>query len=118
MLLPPALILFIGGWVYPSIPLGIHTPTPPPHPPPTPSTTGYVQQAGGTHPTGMHSCIKYCERQNLTTLPYALLLACYPINVFVLRISGSGRINLNNVDELYTSFRNSFVKFNQKCHLS
>ena len=24
---------------------------------PPPSTTGYDQQAGGTHPTGMHSCL-------------------------------------------------------------
>ena len=27
-------------------------------------TTGYGQRAGGTHPTGMHSCLKdvqYCE---------------------------------------------------------
>ena len=30
---------------------GIHT-----HPPSLVDTTGYGQQAGGTHPTGMHSC--------------------------------------------------------------
>ena len=40
-------------------PLGRH-PLPPrqTHPPPrqTPRTMGYGQQAGGTHPTGMHSC--------------------------------------------------------------
>ena len=33
--------------VYSSIPLGKHPPT----------TTGYSQQVGGTHPTGMHSCL-------------------------------------------------------------
>ena len=42
-----------GGGVYPSIPLGEHPPTG--KTPPT--TTAYCQQAGGTHPTGMHSCL-------------------------------------------------------------
>ena len=35
-------------------PLGRHPPTSPP--PPVQCMLGYGQQAGGTHPTGMHSC--------------------------------------------------------------
>ena len=31
-------------------------------PPPELNTTGYGQQAGGTHPTGMHSCLSYFKR--------------------------------------------------------
>ena len=31
----------------------------PPWPPDTWDTTGYGQRAGGTHPTGMHSCAFY-----------------------------------------------------------
>ena len=39
--------------------LGRHPPrqTPPPYTDiPPPDTTGYGQQAGGTHPTGVHTC--------------------------------------------------------------
>ena len=32
-----------------------------PPPPPQPDTTGYGQQADGTHPTGMHSCLILCK---------------------------------------------------------
>ena len=52
-------------------PLGRHPPGRHPlgrHPrqtPPPPSTTGYGQQAGGTHPIGLHSCflciISFCS---------------------------------------------------------
>ena len=44
----------------------------------TPSTTGYGQQAGGTHPTGMHSCLqksilqqenKECSCKNMIQFP-------------------------------------------------
>ena len=45
-------------------PLGRQPPPPwqtSPHPP---NTTGYGQQAGGTHPTGMHSCIKIKNNKN------------------------------------------------------
>ena len=34
-----------------------HTPGRHPHPHPCAVHTGYGQQAGGTHPTGMHSCL-------------------------------------------------------------
>ena len=33
-----------------------------PLPPDTWNTTGYGHQAGGTYPTGMHSCFSYCFR--------------------------------------------------------
>ena len=49
-----------GGGVYPCIPLGIHPSPLGRHPSPYPSTMGYGQQAGGTHPTGMHSCSCMC----------------------------------------------------------
>ena len=32
--------------------------TPPPPPPPQSDTKGYGQKGGGTHPTGMHSCLQ------------------------------------------------------------
>ena len=31
---------------------------------PTPEYTGYGQQAGGTHPTGMHTCMHTCSHCN------------------------------------------------------
>ena len=36
------------------------TPTPGRHPP-AQCRLGYGQQAGGTHPTGMHSCLDQCS---------------------------------------------------------
>ena len=69
MFLHLSVILFTGGGVYPSMqwgrhPLGRHPPrqTPPqadtlaPGQTPPSNTTGYGQQVGGTHPTGMHTC--------------------------------------------------------------
>ena len=80
MFLHLSVILFTGG-VSASVHAGIHTPPPwadtpyPPGSPPTPEQTPpheqipagadtplavhagrYGQQAGGTHPTGMHTC--------------------------------------------------------------
>ena len=59
-----------GGWADP--------------PPPPQSTTGYGQQAGGTHPTGMHSCSKYFKTKQINLhclrtrfiLPFWLLKHC------------------------------------------
>ena len=31
-----------------------------------PTSTGYGQQAGGMHPTGMHSCFENVSKDNLT----------------------------------------------------
>ena len=44
--------------------------TPPPH---TWDTTGYRQQAGGTHPTGMHSCSVINLNLNLWHLKFEFL---------------------------------------------
>ena len=44
--------------VHAAIPLGADTPPVAEPPPPRSSASGrYDQQAGGTHPTGMHSCL-------------------------------------------------------------
>ena len=50
------------GYTHPcQVHAGIHTPLPSAcwNKPPTQCMLGYGQQAGGTHPTGMHSCLKY-----------------------------------------------------------
>ena len=52
MFLHLSMILFTGGGVYP--PVG-QTPQADTIAPPS-DTTGYGQQAGGMHPTGMYSC--------------------------------------------------------------
>ena len=41
---------------------------------PPPSTTGYGQQAGGTHPTGMHYCvhITYCKPQSSSPVAHSM----------------------------------------------
>ena len=61
MFLHLSVILFTGG----CLPLPGQTPPPPGQTPPLPSAEihppaqcmlGYGQQAGGMHPTGMHSC--------------------------------------------------------------
>ena len=49
--------------------------------PPQWDTTGYGQQAGGTHPTGMHSCLNIilllsCIRVNESSLWSVLGLKC------------------------------------------
>ena len=45
-----------GGWAdTPGLPTGVWADTPPRD---TCDTTGYGQQAGGTHPTGMYSCFQ------------------------------------------------------------
>ena len=31
-------------------------------------TTGYGQQAGGTHPTGMHTCFRFCLTINFNII--------------------------------------------------
>ena len=49
-------------------PLGRH-PTRRTPPPADSNTTGYGQQAGGTHPTGMHTCFKVYLR-NIAMLPF------------------------------------------------
>ena len=58
----------LGGRVSASVHAGIHPPpweqTPPGADPPGKQTAAYGQRAGGTHPTGMHSCfIAVCVGQ-------------------------------------------------------
>ena len=66
-----SVILFIGG-VPASVHAGIHPPeqTPPRQaPPPCAMHAGrYGQQAGGTHPTGMHTCWLYFYNKTATDL--------------------------------------------------
>ena len=53
---------------------------PPPNPPGK-DTTGYGQQAGGTHPTGMHSCICDCGlNRELVVLPVGWWNKCICLN--------------------------------------
>ena len=71
MFLQVCVILFTGGRCLPQCMLGYHTPpgadtpqepdTPPGTkytPPARKQTPAYGQRAAGTHPTGMHSCLK------------------------------------------------------------
>ena len=70
--------------MFASLHAGIHIPrqTPPGrHPPPPSDTTEYGQQAGGTHPTGMHTCFSREFEKNSTktlsidtveTVPYLI----------------------------------------------
>ena len=61
------LSVILSTWegVNPSMQWDRHPPGQTPHPgkhPPPSDTTGYSEQAGGTHPTGMHTCLdKYID---------------------------------------------------------
>ena len=58
--------LYPGG-LHPCIQGGLHPGRGLGRPPPPPSDTiGYGQQAGGTHPTGMHSCFKRFSSTNVS----------------------------------------------------
>ena len=62
MFLQLSVILFTGGCLPLVSGWGVSVSGPggvPPGQTPPPSTTGYGQQAGDTHPTGMHSCFRY-----------------------------------------------------------
>ena len=41
---------------------------------PSPRYMGYGQRAGGTHPTGMHSCLFFCLQTSMVTLLFNGLL--------------------------------------------
>ena len=43
-------------------------------PPPPPRYMGYGQPVGGTHPTGMHSCLFFCLQTSMVTLLFNGLL--------------------------------------------
>ena len=57
-------MLVRGGGEYDYTPRGGEYSPPPPD---TWDTTGYGQQAGGMHPTGMRSCILQCVQLTLTS---------------------------------------------------